>query len=145
MSGEAAVSSNGHGDLVLPGDQGSFACYLDRAGGVPFTATVEVWSKKRVTFEFGEQFGLCVDFDVDENNWVVGVGDELFGDLVEASRGGTGDADGGSVRVDVGEVVGEVALLFVNEGFFVREEELHIAGLGAINGGIVDFVQGSMG
>jgi len=39
------------------------------------------------------------------------------------------------------EVVLEVALFFMEECFFVGEEQFHIARLRAIDGGVVDFVE----
>ena len=76
---------------------------------------------------------------------MVGVGDELLGDGVAAIEVAGDDADGERVGVDVVEVVLEVALLFVEEGLAVGEEELHVAGLGAVDGGVVDLVEGAVG
>ncbi len=55
------------------------------------------------------------------------------------------DADGEGAWVDVVEVVLEVALFFVEEGLAVGEEQLHVAGLGAVDGGVVDLVEGAVG
>ncbi len=55
------------------------------------------------------------------------------------------DADGEGVGVDVVEVVLEVALLFAEEGLAVGEEELHVAGLWTVDGGVVDLVEGAVG
>ena len=43
------------------------------------------------------------------------------------------------------EVVLEVAFFFAAEGFAVGEEEFHVAGLGAIDGGVVDLVEDAVG
>ncbi len=94
-----------------------------------------------VALELGEELGVAADFDVHEDDGMVRVGDELLGDGVAAAEVVGDDADGEGVGVDVVEVVLEVALLFVEEGLLVGEEELHVAGLGAVDGGVVDLVE----
>ena len=85
------------------------------------------------------------DFYVHQDYGVVGVGDELLGDGIAALEVVGLDADGEGLGIDVVEVVLEVALLLVEEGLAVGEEQLHVAGLGAIDGGVVDLVEGAVG
>ncbi len=144
-AGEAAVGSEGERGVALPGEEAALAGDVDGAGGVAGAAAVEVRGEQSVALEAGEEGLVAGDLDVHQDDGVVGVGDELFGDGVAAIEVGGGDADGEGVGVDVVEVVLEVALLFVEEGFAVGEEELHVAGLGAIDGGVVDLVEGAVG
>ena len=75
----------------------------------------------------------------------MGVGDEFLGDGVAAAEVVGDDADGEGVLVDVVEVVLEVALFFMEEGLLVGEEEFHVAGLGMVDGGVVDLVERAVG
>ena len=49
-----------------------------------------------------------------------------------------------SVFLNVRNRALQIALLFVEEGFPIRDEELHIANLWAVDGGIIDFVQNAV-
>jgi hypothetical protein len=63
---------------------------------------------------------------------------------VAAFRVGAFDAVPESVFLNVRNRVLKVSLLFVEEGFPVRDKELHIANLGTIDRRIVNFVQNAM-
>ena len=89
-----------------------------------------------------ERIGLVAgDLDVHQHGGTVRVADELLGDGVAAVGIGGDNPDGRSVGMDVVQVVVEVALLFVAEGLAVGEEQLHVAGLRAVDGGVVDLVE----
>ena len=72
---------------------------------------------------------------------MMGVGDELLCDGIASSEVVGDDADGEGFVIDVVEVVLEVALFFVEEGLFVGEEQLQVAGLGPIDGGVLALVE----
>ena len=140
-AGEAAVSTEGERDVVLPGEHAALAGDIERAGGVAFAAAIEVRREQGVALEAGEDGLIASDLDVHQHDGMMRVGDELLGDRVAAAEVVGDDADGEGVVVDVVEVVLEVALLFVEEGLLVREEELHVPRLRAVDGGVIDLVE----
>ena len=142
---ESAVGSEGQRDVVLPGDDAAAAGDVDGAGGIPCAAAVEVRRHERVAFQLREQGFVAVDFYVHQHDGVVRVGDELLGDGVAAAEVGRHDANRQRVGVDVVEVVLEVALFFMEKGFAVGEEQLHVAGLRTVDGGVVDLVERAVG
>ena len=75
---------------------------------------------------------------------MVRVGNELLGHGVAAAQVLGHYAHRQRLTVDVVEVVLQVALLLVEEGLFVGEEQLHVAGLGTVDGGVVDLVEGAV-
>ena len=81
---------------------------LDGAGGVAGAAAVEMRREQGVTLRAREEGLFTGDFDVHQDDRVVGVGDELLGDGVAALEVGGFDAEGECVGVDVVEVVLEV-------------------------------------
>jgi len=72
---------------------------------------------------------------------MVGISDDLLDDPVPALVIGVDEPDRGGAVVDVFEGAFQIALLFVDERFPIREQELHIPGLRPVDGGIVDFVE----
>ena len=69
------------------------------------------------------------------------VGDDLLGDVVEATICRSAHLDRETIRVYVPEVVTKIALLLVKKGLAVGEQQLHVARLRAIYGGVVDLIQ----
>src|SRR5581483_7669952 len=138
---EAAAAAERKRDAVLPGEDRAPACDIDRAGGVAGAAAIQMRGEQSVALEAREDLLVALDLDVDENDRMVRVGDELLGDGVAAAEVVGADPHGEGVGVDVVEVVLEVALLLVEEGLLVGEEELHVAGLGTVDGGVVELVQ----
>src|ERR1700678_1693266 len=75
---------------------------------------------------------------------MVRIGNDLLDNFIAALRVRVGEPHRGSTRIDIFENPFQITLFFVDEGFAIREQELHIPGLRAVNGGIVDFVQNAM-
>jgi hypothetical protein len=75
----------------------------------------------------------------------VRVADHFAHDGVAAVAVGIADANGERVLVDVFELVDEIAAFLVEEGFSVGDEKLHVANLGTVDGGGVNFVENAVG
>src|SRR5690242_1025115 len=68
----------------------------------------------------------------------------LFDQPIPSSAVGALDAVAKSVLLDIRNRTLEVALLFMEERFPVRDEELHITHLWTIDRGVIDFVQNAV-
>ncbi len=75
---------------------------------------------------------------------MVRVADDLLGQRVAAVGIAVDVADAESFRINVFELRLQVALLFVEEGLAVGDQKLHVADLGAVDGGVVDLVEDSV-
>ena len=91
--------------------------------------------------EFFAAVGAGFETDVHEDDAMVRVADDFFDELVAALAVAVGVADAERVGVDVFKAGQEVALFFMDEARAIGDEQLHVAGLGMIDGGVVDFVE----
>ncbi len=140
-AGEAA--GGGHGERVdaVPGKQGAGAGDVDNAGRVACAAAAEMRREQGVQVQAVEQRGVGFETDADEYNRRVRVADGLFGERIAAVGVAIDLPRAGGGRVDVGESADGVALFLVEEGSAIGDEEAHVAGLRAVDGGVVDFVK----
>jgi len=138
---ESAVGSEGERNIVLPCHDAAAAGDADRACGIPYAPAVEVRGHERVTFQLREQGFVALNFYVHQHDRVVRVGEELLGDGVAAAKVGRHDANRQRIAIDVVEVVLEVALFFMEKCFAVGEQQLHVAGLRTVDGGVINLVQ----
>ena len=141
---ETATGGHGQSPLVLPGQQDLFAGNVRRARRVAGAAVVQMRRQQRIHLEPGQQIGVAFELDVLQNHAVVRVADDLLGQRVAAIGIAVDVANPKSFRIDVFELRLQVALLLVEEGLAVGDQKLHVADLGAVDGGVVDLVQDSM-
>src|ERR1700722_18189008 len=73
------------------------------------------------------------------------IGDNFFDDLVAALGIGIDGTHGRGTAVDIFKDPFQIALLFVDKRLPVGEQEFHVPGLRAVDGGVVDFVQDAVG
>ena len=88
-----------------------------------------------------------MSFEADplENDAMVWIADDFLGQRIAAVGIGVDVANAERFGVDVLEGGEEIALFFVYECLAVRDEELHVADLGAVDCGVVDLVEHAMG
>ncbi len=138
---ESAARTETKGDAVLPGKNATRAGNLHRARVIPGAATVQVRSEQGVTLQTREQSFFTLDLYVHQNDGMVGIRDELLGDLVSSAGIGSGEANREGPGIHVLKLVVQVALFFVEESLFIGEEQLHVAGLRAVDCRVIDLVQ----
>ena len=103
-----------------------------------------MWRQEGVRLHARQQLLLTFHTDAHQHYRMMGIGNDLLDDLVAALMIGIGEANGRRIGVNIFKRTLEIALFFVDEGHAVGQQELHIAGLRTIDGGIVDFVQDAM-
>jgi hypothetical protein len=81
---------------------------------------------------------------MNEHAWLMGVRYDLFNQPIPSFVVSALDTVAKSVLLDVRNGTLEIALLFMEERFPVRDEELHITHLGTIDRGVIDFVQNTV-
>ncbi len=140
-AGETAIRTERQRDVVLPRENAALPGDAERTCRVAVTASIEMRSQQSVTLEPRQDAFVAFDLDVHQHHGMMRIGDELLGNGVASAKIVGDDAHRQRVVVNVVEVVLEVALLFVEERLLVGEEEFHVAGLRAIDGGIINFVQ----
>jgi hypothetical protein len=69
---------------------------------------------------------------------------DLLYEPIPALSVGALDVVAERVFVDIRDLAPKIASLFVEKSFAIRDEELHIANLGAVDRGVVNFVQNSV-
>jgi len=143
-AGEAVRGSHGQRPFVFPGEYCFVSCKIDCAGGVAGATSIEVRGQQRVDLQTREQGRIALNADICEDNGVVRIADDFLGQLVAALGIGVDIANAEGFRVDVFEGGLEVAFFLVNEGLAVGNEELHVADLGAVDGGVIDLIQDAM-
>ncbi len=87
-----------------------------------------------------EQLLIALQSHVHQHHRVVRIADHLLHQRVTPVAIAIMDADRQRVRVDVMELVDQVAPLLMEERLAIRDQELHVANLRPIDGGVVNFV-----
>jgi len=73
------------------------------------------------------------------------VADNVLDQLVAAFLVAIGVADAEGLGMDVLEAGNQVALFFVDEAGAIGDQQLHVASLGMVDGGVVDLVEDAVG
>ncbi len=143
-AGESAIGRHGEGPLIFPGEEDFLAGDVHGAGGVPRSAVVEVRGQQSIDLQPGQQGRVAFKLNVGEDHGVMRVADDFLGDGVAAVGIAVDVADAESLDVDVFELRVQVPLFLVEKGLAVGDQKLHVADLGAVDGGVVDLVENSM-
>ena len=130
--------------LVLPRQQHLAPGNVHRPRRVARAAAVQVRRQQRIDLEPRQQFLMPLKPHPLQHHRVVRVADDLLGQAVAPLGIAVHIAHPQRLRVNVLEGCEQVALFFVGKRLPVGDQELHVAHLGAVDGGVVDLVQNSV-
>ncbi len=139
------MASHGEGHGVAPGENQALAGDVDHAGVVLHAAAFEMRRKQRVEMEAAEEFLIAFEADVDQHHRIMRVADDFANDGVAAFFVAVANAHGERIFVDVFKLMDQIAALLVEKRLTVGDEELHVANLRAVDGGVIDFVEDAVG
>ena len=143
-AGESATGAHGQRPIVLPRQQRFVPGNVHRPRRIARPAVIQVRRKQHIHLQPRQQVLMpfvCFQLHMRQNHRVMRVADDLLGQLVAALGIAVHVAHAQRLRVYVLEGRLQVALLLVDECLSIRDQEFHVANLGAVDGGVIDLVE----
>ena len=141
---EPDINAHGKKLVGLPCDQNVLASRLESASRISITADLQVRRKQRINSQLLQECGISFHLCMDKDTGLVRIGNDLFQQPIPAFAVRRGHTITQRIGLDAFDFVVQVAPFFVEEGFAVSNQELHVPRLRMIDCGEVDFVENSV-
>ena len=128
----------------MPRQQRPLARHQHTPRRVSRAATMQMRRQQRIALHPAQHRLVAGDLHVHQHHRVVRVRDDLLGHRVPPLRIAAHQPHRRRVVVDVVELIRDIALLLVEEGLAVGEQQLHVARLRPVDGRVIDLVQRAM-
>src|SRR5215469_1212412 len=142
---EPATGRHGQRRLIFPGQQHLVSGHIEGTPRITRSSSVQMGSQQCVYLQPWNQVLVPLEANPLQDHAVVRVADDLLGERVAAVHVAIDVAYAEGFLMNVFECRQQMALLLVNEGLAIGDEELHIANLGAVDRRMIDLVQDAVG